>query len=137
MPVISISSKALRQAGGFPGGLSKSEGAMELKAVLNTNDRDMVEVYSLGPNGEYLAAVMHIDNFGGPVNERINEGHPVSLHLEIAQPKAYRLLEMLADEGFDSMDTASRETAMSGIEKVIKDLAYNRWSYEEMMGITE
>ena len=58
---------------------------MKLRAVLNKTDRDMVELYHYHNEREFLAGAMHIDCFSGPVNERIIEGHPVMLHLEIAE----------------------------------------------------
>ena len=105
---------------------------MELKAVQNKTDNDVVELWSSDRNREYLAGTMHIDNFTGPVNERICEGRPVQLHVEISQPNAYELLRLMAEAGFDELDSDSRKTAVTSLKWVIADLALYGWDYEKM-----
>ena len=111
---------------------------MELTAKQNKGDADQVELWSSDSNRDYLAGTIHIDNFTGPVNERINEGHPVKLHIEIAQPKAYEILEALSEEGFDGLGREERDDAVEDIKRCLADLAYNGWSYDDMArGIAE
>ena len=105
---------------------------MELKAQENKNDNDQVEIWSSDSRKEYLAAVMHIDNFTGPVRDRIEDGHPVKLHVEIVQPKAYAILELLSDEGFDGLSRERQDEAMDDIKRCLSDLAYRDWDYDDM-----
>ena len=64
------------------------------------------------------------------MNERINEGHPVKLHIEVVQPKAYEILAALSEEGFDGLGREERDNAVDSIKRVFADLAYNGWNYE-------
>ena len=66
------------------------------------------------------------------MNERINEGHPVKLHVEIVQPKAYEILAALSEEGFDGLGRDEQDEAMEDIKRCFSDLAYNGWNYDDM-----
>ena len=107
---------------------------MEITAVLNKDDTDMVEIWSSDGVGKYLACVMHIDNFTGPINDRFSYGQPVKLHVEIAQPKAYKMLELLADAGFDSLNSDQQESVIIAIENLLSEMSYNNWNYDATWG---
>ena len=100
---------------------------MLLEARENKRDTNAVEIWSSDQHSTYLAATMHIDNFTGPVLDRIQDGHPVSLHIEVEQPRAYKILELLADAGFDTLDEETQDSVMDEIEGFISDLANNGW----------
>jgi len=106
---------------------------MELKAILNKKDTDQVEIWSSDSQREYLAGTMHIDNFTGPVRERINDGHSHQLHVEIVQPKAYEVLAALSDNGFDELDVARQGDVMDDINRMFSDLASVGWNYDDNM----
>ena len=105
---------------------------MKLIAKLHKLDNNQVEIWSSNHDKESLAGTIHIDNFTGLINERICEGHPVQLHVEIAQPKAYKILEALTDGWFDMLSSEARDKAYEDIKSAFSDLAYNNWSYDNM-----
>ena len=106
---------------------------MEMIVQQHKYDNDMVELWVEHPQTKLLAGVLHIDNFLGHIYDRIQEDESVKLYMEISQPKAHEIIEVLSELGFDKLCQFAQRYAIESIKKCLVDMEECGWNYNRML----